>query len=194
MVSVRINGSDSALKADGLGSIAEVIELIKASIDPEHMITTLNLNGKELEDSDWSATTKQYETVVLEVETGTPKEFVSTRLGMAWQIVRSLYNEFRDARKLFQAGNMMGGNKKLMGAVNTARAFFEWYGSMMNLVPEAERSAYDIIPQVTEISEVCKRLCQQQLYQSWWAIGETLEKDLEPKLDGLEDHCRKFSM
>ena len=33
---------------------------------------------------------------------------------------------------------------------------------------------------------------QQQLYQSWWAIGETLEKDLEPKLDALEDQCRKF--
>ena len=193
MVSVRINGEDAALKADGLGSIAEVIELIKASIDPEHMITNLNLNGKELAESDWSATTNQFDTVMLEVETGTPSEFVRVRLGMAWEIARSLFNEFRDARKAFQTGNMMAGNKKLINAVNTARAFFEWYGSMLNLVPEANRGSYNISPQVIEISEVCKRLCQQQLYQSWWAIGETLEKDLEPKLDALEDCCRKFA-
>jgi hypothetical protein len=44
---------------------------------------------------------------------------------------------------------------------------------------------------VTEISETCKKICQQQLYQSWWALGESLEKELEPKLDKLEDACRK---
>ena len=36
------------------------------------------------------------------------------------------------------------------------------------------------------------KMSQQQLYQSWWALGETLEKELEPKLDKLEDFCRGF--
>jgi hypothetical protein len=45
---------------------------------------------------------------------------------------------------------------------------------------------------VEDIAECCKRICQQQLYQSWWALGETIEKELEPKLDKLEDFCRSF--
>jgi hypothetical protein len=76
-------------------------------------------------------------------------------------------------------------------AVDTLRAFFEWYGTLMQLVPEGERTRIDISSQVREISEICKRICQQQLYQSWWALGESLEKELEPQLDRLEDTCRR---
>ena len=193
MVSVRINGEEAALRADSLGSISEVIELIKASIDPAHMITNIVLNGNELSDADWSARTNQYETVMLEVETGTPREFVDSRMALAWQIVASIAEEFRDARKSFQSGMMVPGNQCLMTAVKTARAFFEWYGSMLALVPDAEKPRYDITPHVEAIADICKRLCQQQLYQSWWALAETISKDLEPKLDQLELECRKFA-
>ena len=61
----------------------------------------------------------------------------------------------------------------------------------MQLVSETKREKLDISSQVVEISETCKKICQQQLYQSWWALGESLEKDLEPKLDKLEDACRR---
>ena len=63
---------------------------------------------------------------------------------------------------------------------------------MQELVPVSERSSYELGDRVTEITETCKRICQQQLYQSWWALGETLEKELEPQLDRLEDFCKKF--
>ncbi|MEI7489443.1 MAG: hypothetical protein WCJ72_18910, partial [Chryseobacterium sp.] len=53
-------------------------------------------------------------------------------------------------------------------------------------------ASYDIEKQVIEIGEVCQKICQQQLYQSWWALGETIEKELEPKLDQLETFCRRF--
>jgi hypothetical protein len=194
MVSVRINGEDAALKTDGLRNISEIIELIKSSIDPEHMITNILMDGNELDDNQWTASTSQYETAVIEVETGTPGEFVRSRLGVAWEVVRTVYNQFRDARKCFQSGNMTEGNRSLIQAVNTAKAFFEWYNSIVGLVPEDRKSEYNIDSQVTEITDVLKRLCQQQLYQSWWALGETVEKDLEPKLDKLEDHCRRYAV
>ena len=194
MVSVRINGADAPLRTEGLGSISEVIELIKASIDPAHMITNIFLNGGEMSDSDWGARTNQYETVMLEVETGTPGEFVRTRLGLAGQVVASVAEEFSIARENFQSGQMVAGNKALMTAVNTARAFFEWYGSMLALVAEAEKPRYDITTHVEEIASICRRLCQQQLYQSWWALAETISKDLEPKLKSLQAECGKFAV
>jgi len=88
---------------------------------------------------------------------------------------------------------MQGGNQRLVQAVNTAKAFFDWYATIVELAPTEHKKRYDINPQVTEISTICKTICQQQLYQSWWALGETLEKQLEPKLDKLEDHLRQFA-
>jgi hypothetical protein len=156
------------------------------------MITQLLLDGRELGDNDWSAPSGAHSTAIIEVETDTPEAFVADRFAKASAVVRECYMQFRDARKSFQAGNTQKGNQQLILAVDTARAFFEWYGVILDLVPVAERPRYDISKQVGEISGICKRICQQQLYQSWWALGETLERELEPKLDALEDFCRKF--
>ena len=192
MVSVRINGAESTVGSSGSLKITDLIELIKAAIDPDHMITKLMLDGHELDDQAWAATTSQFETAILEVETGTPESFVSERLDKASEIVRECYLEFRDARKTFQDGKMVQGNQKLVKAVNTLKSFFEWYSTLLDLCDETKKKEMDISSQVTEISEICKRICQQQLYQSWWALGETIGKELEPKLDKLEDFFRKF--
>lgn len=192
MVAVRINGSDAGLNSTQLVKVTDLIELIKTTIDPDHMIVSLLLNGKPLEDGDWNAGLSQYGTAIFEVETDTPENFVRSRFSQAADVVKTCYLEFRDARKSFQGGEMLDGNQKLARAVNTARAFFDWYGTILQLIPAERRGRYDISKQVEEISEVCKRICQQQLYQSWWALGETLEKELEPKLDKLEDFCREW--
>lgn len=192
MVSVRINGSESGIVGNDLSRLTELVELIKASIDPEHMITSIQVNGRELSDAEWSSTVSQFGTAIIEVETDTPDRFVDDRMACAADVVRTCFFEFRDARKCFQAGDMVEGNQRLLKAVNTTRAFFDWYSSISQLMTEAKRAQYDISVQVKEITEICKRLCQQQLYQSWWALGETLEKELEPKLDKLEDFCRKY--
>ncbi len=192
MVSVRINGEESPVGSNAALKIADLVELIKAQIDPDHMITGILLDGKELEDQDWSASTSQYGTAIFEVITGTPESFVNDRLDKSSEIIRECYMEFRDARKSFQDGKMLQGNQKLVKAVNTLKSFFEWYSTLAELSGEAKRKEMDITPQVSEISEICKRICQQQLYQSWWALGETIGKELEPKLDKLEDFFRKF--
>jgi hypothetical protein len=191
-VTVTVNGVSSPIRTDGLASVADMVELIKGTIDPEHMITSLLVNGRELQDHEWSAAPKQFGTAVIEVLTGSPREFVSERLAQSAEVVRSTFIEFRDARKLFQAAQTADGNKKLITAVNTLKAFFEWYGTMMELVPVNDRPRYEIMKNVEEISATCKKICQQQLYQSWWALGETIANELEPQLDKLEDVCRKF--
>ncbi|MCB0354044.1 MAG: hypothetical protein KDD64_10980 [Bdellovibrionales bacterium] len=192
MVSVQINGEAAPVAIESVSRIADIVELIKATIDPDHMITGILVDGNELEEADWSRTPSQLGTQIIEVETGTPVSFVANRLSRTGEIVEACYFEFREARKLFQEGNSADGNKRLIQAVNALQAFFQWYGSLMELLDEGQRQLFDIRDLVEGISETCKQICQQQLYQSWWALGESLQNDLEPKLDQLSSRCRGF--
>lgn len=193
MVAIKINGQEAEINAGGVPRITDLIELIKASIDPAHIITAIRIDGHDLSDQDWQSSVSQYTTSVLEIETGTPEAFVADRILHAAEVVRACYIQFRDARKRFQEGNMLEGNKFLAQAVNTIRSFFEWYGTISELYSDQQKRDLDINQRVLELSEVCQRICQQQLYQSWWALGETIAKDLEPKLDELEDFFRRYS-
>ena len=192
MTSLTINGDQASLRTDGLNTVADFVELIKSSIDPDHMITSILIDGKELSDDDWRASPGQFATSIFEIETDTTENFVVSRLIQAPDIVQACYLDFREARKLFQQGDSADGNKVLVRAVQTFQAFFDWYGSLMELLTTEEREVFSINDVVEEISTVCKQICQQQLYQSWWAIGESLQNQLEPKLDELETICRGF--
>lgn len=191
MMRVSINGRFVDLCLTAATQFTDLLELVKAQIDPEHMITAITIDGRELNDEEWNMSVGQLSGNTLEFLTGHPDTYVTEKLQDASRVVRSCFFEFRDARKGFQDGDTITGNKRLKVAVDTLRAFFDWYGTLVQLVSETKRDKLDITPQVTEISETCKKICQQQLYQSWWALGESLEKELEPKLDKLEDACRR---
>lgn len=194
MTAVRINGEESQFGQHTNIKVTELIELIKNHIDPDHMITGIYLNGKDLTEQDWQAQIGSYEhTSIIEVDTGTPKDYVANRISQSADIIRACYIDYRDARKFFQSGDMQNGNKKLIIASNTLKAFFEWYASLLELMPKEQKSIFVIDSHVTSISDSFKKACQHQLYQSWWALGECLEKELEPKLDKLEDFCRQAS-
>ena len=188
---IRINGKEVPINTSGLQKMTDLVELVKTIIDPEHMITVLLLNGRDLDDNEWTASLSQFEGATIEIETGKPEDYVFQRLPASPDILSNCFVTFRSARKDFQSGNMQEANKKLLSAVNTLREFFSWYGTLLELLDESKRKQFDISEQVKDITETCKGICQQQLYQSWWAIGETIEKELEPELDKLEDFCRK---
>lgn len=193
MVAIRINGAPSPVTGESLPRFTDLVELLKASIDPDHMITALLIDGRELNDDEWFSSPEQFRNSVLDVVTDTPERYVIERLIQAPAIVQACYVQFRDARKTFQEGKTQAGNQKLMQGVNTLRAFFSWYATILELTPQDKRSMYDIEPYVEPILQTCQAICQQQLYQSWWALSESIEKQLEPRLDALEDFFRKLT-
>ncbi|MCB0329204.1 MAG: hypothetical protein KDD70_06060 [Bdellovibrionales bacterium] len=192
MVSVRINGEEAPIQAANCSQMADVVELIKSIIDPDHMITAITLDGQPFDDNDWGMPVNQLETAIVEVETGEPFQFVHDRLSKSGNIVQSCFLEFRAARQKFQDGKSVEGNKQLVGAVQALQAFFQWYGTLLELVPLDKRDNFDLTKEVEDLSETCKAICQQQLYQSWWALGESIQQKLEPQLDELEKRCRSF--
>ena len=191
MVRVSINGRFEEMNLENVPRFTDLLELVKSQIDPEHMITSVLIDDRDLTDEEWSQTLAEMRGKTIQLTTGHPDAYVSEKMQDASRVVRSCFFEFRDARKGFQDGDTITGNRRLKIAVDTLKAFFDWYGTLVQLVSETKRDKLDITPQVTDISETCKKICQQQLYQSWWALGESLEKELEPKLDKLEDACRK---
>ncbi len=191
MESIRINGEEwSNAPRENMMKMTELVELIKSSIDPDQIITGLLINGRELDETDWNSCISNYATNVLEVETDTVDNYIQDRISVAPNIVTQCFMQVRKARKLFQNGDSFDANKKLSESVTSLKAFFNWYATLQNIMSENQKRQYCIDDQVEKIYDTCKKVCQQQLYQSWWALGELLEKELEPELDALEDVLR----
>lgn len=193
MLQIQLNGQQSGLRAAALPRMTDVVELIKNSIDPQHIITDLKINGRDMTEAEWQGAPTQFQaTDILEVATATPIEFVRQRTEFTPNLIENTFILFRSARQSFQAGDNDEGNKILSVAVRDLKAFFEWYALLQAVVPVSDRAKYDIKAQVESITECCKDICQQQMYQSWWALGKSIQEKLEPALDSLELYFRKM--
>ena len=191
MIRVLVNEVEADVVCEENLRFVSLVELIKSQIDPEHMITAINVDGCELTEEQWNMSIGEFKGEELQFYTGNPDQYVVDRVQSAPGVIRTCFFEFRGARKEFQDGDNREGNQRLKVACDTLRAFFDWYGTLVQIASQPKREKLDISQQVGEISETCKKICEQQLYQSWWALGERLEKDLEPQLDKLEDMCRR---
>jgi hypothetical protein len=196
---VKINAQESNLPVALSTKFSDFVELVKSIIDPDHMITDIKIDGGNIFLDNWLLPLQSVsdsngralnETTIIEVETDLPVKYVYTQLSKCPRAVQACYLEFRDARKTFQSGDSQLGNKKLLGASQTLKAFFDWYITLLQITPEEFRSLINLETHAEEILSVCKRICELQLYRSWWPLSEIIEKELEPKLDTLEDKCR----
>ncbi len=191
-VQIKINGVDTAIAHSSYSRFTEVIELIKSVIDPDHIITDIKIDGADPSELQWQGVVSQLGTSILEIETGEVSNYIAQKMAVTSTIIDEIYLLFRQARKSYHTGNSFEGNKALAQAVKAAKAFFEWYYAMLNLVPTSQKSFYNIEDQVRDIAETCQRICTQQLYQNWKGIADTIENELEPKLDKLESFSRRF--
>jgi hypothetical protein len=193
MISIIINSEPVSLNYQGLENFTDLVELIKSYIDPDHMITQLELDGDQISDEIWRNNISDITGKSLNVVTGNPTQYVADQIARTPLAIQACYLQFRDARKTFQQGDTATGNKKLIIATDTLKAFFDWYIVILQLAPTHLREIINLESKAGEILSVCKNICQLQMYRSWWALGESLKNDLEPKLDSLEDHCRTMS-
>jgi hypothetical protein len=193
MVSVRINGVEPNLRTDGVPKVTDLVELVKSAIDPDHMITEIEVNGEPISGEKWSQALFILQDATFDFYTDTPGQYLIAQVAKSPRAVQACFVQFRDARKTFQGGDTQGGNQRLKQATETLKAFFDWYGVLIQIASEEEKKALELEPNLTDILQTCKSICQLQLYKSWWALGELLQNELEPKLDGLEDKCRNIA-
>ena len=190
MVKVEINGTEFSSDLASIKTMAELVELIKASIDPDVIITSLSIEGKELSEADWRTPLSVQGEAVLEVTTGSRETYVSERLALAGLYMEQIVAEFVEVRENFRSGTTTDGNSNLVQAVEDLRAFLAWYNTVQSLLPESNTDdRQSFLGFVDELTSICEQLVQQQLYQSWWALAQTIETKLEPLLLKLQEFC-----
>ena len=189
---IQVNGADSPIQPAGLTTVSDLLELVKTTIDPDQMITAIAVDGRQLEDAEWEAAPSRYR--LIEIETDLPERYVAARLTLASEIIRNIYFQFKHSRKSFQNAKMQEGNLQLKEAVEGLHAFFTWYATLMGLVPAEGQHGLSITTETEKLVEICKKIIQQQLYQSWWALGESIEAELEPALEELEFFLRTIQV
>lgn len=190
MLSVRIDGKQCEIVGENLPRLVDLIEVIKDHIDPGHMITALEVDGRPLADQEWELAPRQLGAVTVEVTTGTPGHYIADRIPMAPEIVDNCFLMFRETRKAFVEGNSRGGNELLQGAVQNFQAFVRWYRTILDLMPYDQRARFSIDEEVRGMGPTLERICTQQLTQSWKATGDTIFRELEPQLDTLHSRLR----
>lgn len=187
---VSLNGAPFPYPPEAIKTMGELVELVKSNIDPETIIIDLRKDGKILSDNDWRQSLAAQTEASLEIRTGSKQEYIEERLSSASLYLDKIIRSFSQARLLFKNAEIQPANNELSKAVNDMKAFIEWYQTILEMVsnpPEQEVEVFE--KSVLTLSETCEQILQQQLYRSWWAIAESLEKKLEPQLEQLKFAC-----
>jgi len=194
MINVVIDGKPMTADIGHINAMTDLVEFIKANIDPTTIITDMRLNEKALSDIDWRMPLSVQGDAVLEIITGAQGDFITERLETSSSYLAHIILEFDDVYETFQEGITTEGNKKMGQAVNDLNAFLQWYRTILSMLPPSEQKQIFVFNEVIKkITVTCEKLHQQQLYQSWWAIGDTVHHELIPELQELTTTCTSFA-
>ncbi len=190
MITVQVDGTAMLTEIGDMKTLGDLVELIKATIDPDAIITSMSFGGDVLRDRDWMSPLATHTGRTLEVTTGSKRTFLADRMKTAEFFIDQITGEFIEASSLYQNGNFEKGNGNFATAVEDLLAFVNWYNSLL-LVDEQglARELTEFEVHVNEIKKTCEQLLQQQLYQSWWVLAETVKTRLKPQLDNLRAYC-----
>jgi len=187
---VNLNGAPFSFPAEAVKTMGELVELIKSSIDPDTIIVDIRKNGEVLTDNDWRLPLAAQTSAVVEVQTGSKRAYVEERLSSASLYLDKIIRSFGQARMLFKSAEIQPANNELHKAVQDMKAFIDWYQTILQMIenpPETEVQKFEST--VNDLISTCEQILQQQLYRSWWAIADSLEKKLEPQLEQIKFAC-----
>lgn len=195
MLRVRIDGQNFSNQLGQIQTIGELVELIKASIDPDKMIASMLLNERELSEADWRRSIAGSSECSLEISTDRREKYVMERISQSPLYLKRIVDKFIVARQLYQTGNSFKANQEIKIAVGDLSAYMDWYLTLLCLDSKLDRSFVNLINEnVKCISQVCEKIVNYMLCNSWWAVGQALEGELEPQLGKFYESASNFSL
>lgn len=190
MLTVKIDGNPFLVDLSDVKVMGDLVELIKATIDPDTIIIAIRLDGRDLVEADWRTPLVVLSSNTLDIDTGSKDKYVEDRLLAAEDFVGRITNEFVKAGNLYLTGDTDRANVGLSSAVQDLQAFVGWYATLLSMNPNAmAQTMVQFNSHIERIHRICEQLLEQQLYQSWYILGQTLQGELEPELDNLRNFC-----
>ncbi len=193
-MNVTIDGQKFGLDLSRMHMIGELVELIKATIDPDSIITSLSLDGRPLSDADWKTSLSAFAGRTLEVSTGGKDAYINERLRAADAYLGQIAAQFSEVSQLYLNGAAEEANRRFGMPLNDLVAFVDWYASVLAMAPEkfgVQQDEYR--KRIEAIKETCDSIVQQQMFQAWFIVGETLRTKLIPALEELAQFCRTIN-
>lgn len=194
MIQVKVNEQNLMADVSSLKTLGDIIELVKAMIDPDDIITNMLISGKVIVDADWRSPLTAFQNDTLEFSTGDRNEYVRQRFHAAEGFVSHIIEEFSRAADIYKQGASENANQTLAYSVDDLLAFINWYMSILAFFPHGmEKETEEFDSQVKELQVICEKIVQQQMFYSWWALGEMLKTELIPQLVSLKEFCIKVA-
>jgi len=190
MMNVTVDGRPFSFSIESVKSLGDLVELVKATIDPDSIITRMMIDEKQLTDSDWRIPLASQAGRSLDITTGPKQIYIDERLSSASLYLDKIIRSYSQSRIFFKNGDIQQGNTMLSSAVQDTKAFIDWYQTILQLIdntPEEEVGKFE--ETVNKLTDTCEQILQQQLYRSWWQLAELLEKKLEPQLELMKYAC-----
>ena len=169
------------------------MELVKASIDPDKIVANVLLDGRPLEAGEWKQTIASLGEAHLQFTTGEKDSFLLERIQQAPEILERIVGKFKESRVCYNDGSSVQGSDILHKSVENLSAFFSWYTSILVLEDKIDEEYMNgVIGSIQSICETCEAINQLLVYNSFWAIGDTLEAQLVPKLESFISLTDRF--
>lgn len=194
MIQVQVDGNPLSTDIGGMSSLGDLLELVKSNIDPDTIITSVEFNGEALTESEWNLPLAAHRGRVLDIRTGTKKGYLFDRLASATDIVARIIAEFADAGDAYRKGFSPDGNAKLARAVDDLGAFVTWYDSLLGMSEtDTSETRQEFLDLVNSLQKICEQIIQQQLFNSWWVLSETINTKLNPSLEEIRKLCERVA-
>lgn len=189
MIKVELNGQLREEDFGAFTSIPDLLEYIKSQVDPDTMIVDMAFNGQQLTDEEWNSPLSLLKDKVLQIATGTRRQYIKDRLVTAPTLVEQIAVEFDNVGKAYHSGANVEANNKLSLAVKDLGAFVRWYNSLLTMDNGLESQLREFLDKISSLQAICEQLHKQQMFQSWWSAGDTINQKLKPKLDEIKNYC-----
>lgn len=195
MLEVTIDGGTSIGHLGDIKTMGDLVEFIKATIDPDKMIVSLSLDGKNLSENDWRMPISVHPNSRLQVETGDKAVYLADRLVLAPDYLEVIMSEFSEVAELFNQGKNFQANDIFSRAIDDLNAFMSWYTSLFALDASLEAAELNNVSQRVEgLAKICEELIQQMLHHFWGNVSKNLTEQLIPSLRELASYSEKLGV
>ncbi|MDD2943326.1 MAG: hypothetical protein PHC51_10225 [bacterium] len=195
MLEVTIDGGTNIGPLGDIKTMGDLVEFIKATIDPDKMIVSLSLDGKNLSENDWRMPISVHPNSRLQVETGDKSVYLADRLVLAPDYLEVIISEFAEVAELFNQGKNFQANDIFSRAIDDLNAFMGWYTSLFALDASLEAAELDNIShRIEALTKICEQLIQQMLHYFWSNVSKSLTEQLIPSLRELASYSEKLAL